>query len=89
MMLKYWWILLVGPVVTVAEILILWWVARQTRAIYEWYRGLPLYQWPAMMLIVLGSRGVRGKYCKFMRYENRFWISPEVAGFNVDINKEP
>lgn len=52
--------------------------------ITQWLMGLPLVQWPAMMLVVLGCKFLRDpKYCQFMRYNDRFWISPGVSGFEI------
>jgi hypothetical protein len=48
-----------------------------------WFKGLPIIQWPAMYLIVLGSSMVTRKYCQVMRYENRLWYSPIVTRFTL------
>ena len=57
---------------------------RQMKAIREWYIGLPITQWFGMWCIVIGCKIVKQKkYCYFMPYEGRFWLSPNVGGFKI------
>lgn len=63
-------------------------VARERRAWFEWYYGLPLVQYPAMLFVVIGCKHLKTKKCRFMRYENRIWISPNVRGFNLSKNED-
>lgn len=63
-------------------------VARQYRGWHEWYCGLPLIQYPSLWLVVMGSKRLRKKHCRYMRYENRLWLSPNVRGFNLAKNEE-
>lgn len=63
-------------------------VAREYRSWAQWYYGLPIIQYPSMWFVVMGSKHLRTKHCRFMKYENRIWISPNVRGFNLAINDE-
>ena len=77
--------LLLGPIPWIILLILLGFSYRQVKAIREWYLGLPITQWPAMLLVVLGCKVLRtGKYCKFMQYEGRFWVSPMVEGFRLE-----
>lgn len=84
--MKMLWLgVLIGPVIWYVSIRVLYFIfVQQGRAIRKWYVGLPVIQWPAMILIVLGSKFVRTGNCKWMRYENRIWFSPMVKGFEVE-----
>jgi hypothetical protein len=57
---------------------------RQLKAISTWYFGLPINQWPAMCLLVIACKVLKSKrYCHFMTYDGRFWLSPNVDGFKT------
>ena len=57
---------------------------RQARALRSWYIGTPCVQWPAMMLVVMGCKVLRAKkYCHYMVYNQRHWISPNTDGWKV------
>lgn len=57
---------------------------RQLSALKTWYIGLPIVQWPAMWLVVLGCKVLKTKkYCHFLVYNQRYWVSPAVDGFKV------
>jgi uncharacterized membrane protein YoaT (DUF817 family) len=61
---------------------------RQSRAIRTWFIGLPIVQWPAMFLVVLGCKVLRSKkYCHYMQYDQRFWISPNTEGWSIPEEK--
>lgn len=85
---RFWLGTLVGPFIWLTILWLLWRLLAQREAIRSWYRGLPLIQWPAMMLIVLGSKVIQSKYCEWMQYNGRFWLSPKVEGFKVSEEEE-
>jgi hypothetical protein len=82
---KLFWIgVLCAPIPWLITVWFLWWLSKQRKNIREWYMGLPLVQWPAMLLVVLGTKVLQRKHCEIMRYNGRVWYSPLVKGFNVD-----
>ncbi len=88
--MKLFWIgILVGPVVWLIVAKTLWFIfIKQWKAIREWYVGLPIIQWPAMLMLVLATKVIRQKHCEVLRYNSgsgmRVWYSPKVKGFEVD-----
>ena len=84
--MKLFWIgLIVAPIVWYIFLKTIWFIfVKQWKAIKNWYWGLPIIQWPAMMLIVIGTKVIHKKYCKTMRYENRLWYSPMVEQFKIE-----
>lgn len=65
-------------------------VAREYRAWYLWFKGLPIFQYPAMLMLVLAAKIINVEHCMWMNYDNRVWMSPKVRGFNLEdkIRKE-
>jgi hypothetical protein len=81
----FWWGVLLAPIAWATVILVLAFISRQRKAVRKWYIGLPIIQWPAMLLVVIGCKVLqRKKYTEFMQYGGRFWLSPKVAGFKVE-----
>lgn len=80
----FWYGILVSPIIWLAILCIAGFSFRQLKAIREWYFGLPIVQWPAMWLVVMGCKVLKiKKYCHFMTYDGRFWLSPNVKGFKI------
>lgn len=61
-------------------------VASQTKAWRKFFRGLPIVQYPFMWMICIGVKFIERKHCNFMVYENRWWFSPKVKGFDAPAN---
>lgn len=80
---KFWLGFIAGPLACILFVLLLLLAARQWRGWFEWYKGLPVVQYPAMWLIVIGARFIRGGYCKWMKRDGRIWFSPCTRGFIV------
>ena len=79
---------LLAPVIYGIVMVLLGFSFRQVRAIKEWYLGLPISQWPAMMLVVAGLKVIRTKkYCHVMNYDGRVWFSPNTEGFKLPEDK--
>lgn len=89
----FWTGILLAPIPWVLLIVLLGFSNRQVKAIKEWYVGLPITQWLAMYFIVIGCQVVKTKkYCHFMTYEGRHWVSPNVDGFKapeLDLTPKP
>ncbi len=81
---QFWEGFVAFPVVLIVAILLLILIAREYRAWKEWFKGLPIFQYPAMLMLVLSCKILNLKHCKWMQYENRIWLSPMVSGFNVE-----
>lgn len=80
----FWVGIILAPIAWLLILSIAGFSFRQGKAIREWYIGLPIIQWPAMLLLVIGCKIIRSKkYCHFMDHEGRYWISPNVEGFVV------
>lgn len=84
---NFWLGFIAGPVILILLFLLIVFIARQRRAWWEWYKGLPVVQYPAMFLIIIGARWIRGKYCKWEPRDGRLWISPCVRGFSTEPRK--
>ena len=56
---------------------------RLCRALVRWYFGLPVVQWPAVGLIVLGCKLIRPRYMKTMRADGRYWFSLMCKSFEA------
>jgi len=84
--LKLFWLgAILGPLVWYVVLKTVWFIfIKQWRAIKDWYLGLPLVQWPAMLLLIIGTKVIRKKHCEVMRYNGRIWYSPKVAGFVIE-----
>jgi ABC-type dipeptide/oligopeptide/nickel transport system permease subunit len=78
-----WWLgFLSFPVIALVLLSLAGFGFRQMRAVKTWFVGLPIVQWPAMFLVVAGCKVLRAKkYCHFMQYEHRYWISPNTDGW--------
>lgn len=72
------------PISLILLILLLLLIAREYRAWYQWFKGLPVFQYPAMLLLIIGAKILNNSHCKWMRYENRLWLSPKVRGFDLE-----
>ena len=83
--MKLFWIgILVAPPIWYVVLKALWFIfIKQRNAIRDWYMGLPIVQWPAMLLVVLGTKAIKVKNCKVMKYDGRVWYSPTVKGFET------
>lgn len=82
--LTFWAGVLLAPVAWLLVLSIAGFSFRQGKAIKEFYIGLPCTQWPAMWLVVIGCKVLRTKkYCHFLPYDGRYWVSPNVKGFEV------
>ena len=81
--MKLFWIgIALAPIIWYVVVKTIWFIfIKQWKAIKEWYIGLAIVQWPAMLLVVLGTKVIRTKNCKVMTYEGRVWYSPTVKGF--------
>jgi len=80
----FWFGVILAPVLWFLILSLAGFSFRQGRAIKEWYVGLPIAQWPAMFLLVIACKVIRSKkYCHFMNYDGRYWISPNVEDFKI------
>ena len=80
----FWYGVALAPIAWLIVLSIAGFSFRQGKAIKEWYIGLPIVQWPAMWLVILGCKVLRTKkYCHFMPYDGRYWLSPNVNGFKI------
>ena len=78
----FWLGFLAFPVIAFALLSLAGFGFRQSRAIKTWFIGLPIVQWPAMFLVVMGCKVLRlKKHCHFMQYDRRYWISPNTDGW--------
>ncbi len=85
---RNWSGILLAPVIYGAVMMLLGFSFRQVRAVKEWYLGLPITQWPAMMLVVAGLKVVRTKkYCHVINHDGRIWFSPNTEGFKLPEDK--
>lgn len=56
---------------------------REYRAWYQWFKGLPIFQYPAMLMLIIAAKVLNVHHCKWMNYEDRVWLSPRVRGFDL------
>lgn len=84
--MKLFWLgIVIGPLLWFIVIKTLWFIfVKQGKAIRDWYTGLPLVQWPAMFLLILGTKAIHKKHCEVMKYNGRIWYSPKVTGFQLE-----
>lgn len=79
--------LILGPLVWFLIAKIVWTITKQHKAISTWYRGLPLIQYPALFLVILGMKVIKQKNCKVLFYNDgegkRIWLSPNTEGFKI------
>lgn len=76
--------LIVGPTFWLLLIAFLKWVLFELKAIKKWYFGLPIYQYPAMLLIILGARHIKKPYGMWRKMDGRWWLSVNTTGFQVE-----
>jgi hypothetical protein len=78
-----WTGIVLAPIFWILLFILLGFANRQTKAIKEWYLGLPIVQWPAMWLVIIGCKVLRRKSCFFKHSSGRIWLSPNVRGFAI------
>ena len=81
-------ILLIAPLFWFLALMLLLFVARQYKAWFTWYKGLPIVQYPAMWFVAIGAKFLNTKHCKWQRYNGRIWFSPMVRGFDLRLAEE-
>lgn len=79
---------LVGPVFWLVVIAVMRWLLFELKAIRKWYFGLPIYQYPAMLLIILGTRHIQKPYGEWKRFDGRWWYTINSQGFNIEENED-
>ncbi len=83
-MSPFWKGFIAFPICTISLILLIVLASREYKAWYRWFKGLPIFQYPAMLLIIIGAKILNNAHCKWMQYENRIWLSPNVRGFDLE-----
>lgn len=77
----FWRGFLLFPALVIALTLVLIFLARQSRAMFRWYIGLPVTRWWAMGLFVLSLKFLQQRNVRTMRAQGRIWFSPLVKEF--------
>lgn len=77
------WVLatVIGPIFWIVFIGILTFTVKELKAIRKWYWGLPIYQYPAMLLIILGARHILKPYGEWKKFDGRWWLTIKTQGF--------
>ena len=75
---------LLGPILWLFLIFGLKFLVKELKAIRKWYYGLPIYQYPAMLLIILGARHICKPYGEWKKFEGRWWFTIKSQGFIVE-----
>ncbi len=83
-MSQFWKGFIAFPICLTLLILFILVLSREYKAWYRWFKGLPVFQYPAMFLLIIGAKILNNEHCKWMRYENRLWLSPKVRGFDLE-----
>ena len=78
---RFWQGFVAFPTVAVVLVLILLFAARQSRAIFRWYIGMPLTRWWAMAMLVFALKHTPQSRVKVIRAQGRVWMSPMVKEF--------
>lgn len=82
----FWIGVIVAPFVWYVAYQILKFLGNQTKNWRKFFRGLPIVQYPAMWMICIGAKFIQKNHCSFMVYENRWWFSPKVKGFEAPVD---
>lgn len=87
-MIRHWqtwaFALTVGPLAWLIFIFAVRFLLKEFRAVRKWYWGLPIYQYPAMLLIVLGARHIRKPYGEWKKFDDHWWFTVKTPGFEVE-----
>lgn len=79
-------VFILAPLVWIALYFVLRTLYNGFKVWRNYYRGMPMRMWYGMIFLTWGAKILRShpKYCKWMRYEGRFWVSPNAEGFKED-----
>lgn len=75
-MSEFWRGVLAFPITCAILYVVIATIARQSRAVFQWYLGIKLTRWWAMAMVVFGLKHLHAKSFKIMRLNGRIWISP-------------
>ena len=91
-MIKQWqfWVtaMIAGPVAWVVLVGGFLALKKQVKAVRRWYYGLPIYYYPAMLLIILGARHLSKKHCEWKKLDGRLYFTVYTQGFNPESEDE-
>jgi len=74
----------IGPAFWLFIIFVLKFLVKELKAIRKWYWSLPIYQYPAMLFIILGARHICKPYGEWKKFEGRWWFTVKTQGFEIE-----
>lgn len=79
--------IVIGPLFWAVVTVLVMLLRKEMKAIRKWYYGLPLYQYPAMLIVLLGVRHLQKPYGEWRKMDGRFWFTIKTTGFLVEDDK--